>query len=95
MGGDEFVILLPGSGSQKAQECARHILSSMDELNERISAELEKTHHSDEERIPITCSVGIATVLTSLVNIDQLIRQADRALIEAKAQGKNRYLQFS
>jgi PleD family two-component response regulator len=29
------------------------------------------------------------------VNIDQLIRQADRALIEAKAQGKNRYLQFS
>jgi diguanylate cyclase (GGDEF)-like protein len=95
MGGDEFVILLPGSGSRKAQECAQHILSSMDELNGRISAELEKNHSSEEERIPITCSVGIATALTSLVNIDQLIRQADRALIEAKAQGKNRYLQFS
>jgi diguanylate cyclase (GGDEF)-like protein len=95
MGGDEFVLLLPGSGSVRAQECARHILSSMDELNARISAELGKSHPAQGQRIPITCSVGIATQSSRSVNIDQLIRQADKALIEAKSHGKNRYLQYT
>lgn len=79
-GGDEFVVLLPQTDSERA-----HVLA------ERIS---ERFGHDLGDRFPhvrVSMSVGIASLqVLEPKDADALIRHADRALYDAKAAGKNR-----
>jgi diguanylate cyclase (GGDEF)-like protein len=97
MGGDEFVILLPDRDQQGAQRCAGRILGSLPGMNEQIVGRLSISY-PEKPAVPreeyISCSIGIATHLSGPINIGYLIRQADKGLLEAKAAGKNRYLQI-
>lgn len=74
-GGEEFVILLPGTEAHGAQEVA-----------ERLRTAIEM--HPWAKR-PITASFGIATLQADLTTAQELVDQADKALYTSKAMGRN------
>ena len=79
-GGEEFAILMPGSGAANGLAVAERVRSRV-ETASRESATLP--HH-----LHITVSLGLA-VLGSDPSSQELIARADRALYRAKAEGKN------
>jgi diguanylate cyclase (GGDEF)-like protein len=74
-GGEEFVIIMPGATAQVAMHVA-----------ERVRRQVEQ--HSSRDPLPITISVGVG-MLEQDATADELVAVADRALIAAKAAGKN------
>ena len=74
-GGDEFVLLLPGTEAAEAYH-----------MVERIRAEVESHTFCAQSRI--TCSFGIAG-LHQADTLEKLLRLADASLYQAKKQGKN------
>ena len=79
-GGEEFAIVLPeidGAGSAPFAEKIRQIV-------EKTEFKFENT------RIPVTISMGVATVEAELTETAALIKRADERLYEAKASGRNR-----
>ena len=74
-GGEEFIVLLPGTGLPGAINCAERIR----ELTEK------RTFVND---IKVTVSVGVAQYRAG-EEIKETIRRADEALYEAKALGRN------
>ena len=74
-GGEEFIVLLPGTGLPGAINCAERIR----ELTEK------RTFVND---IKVTVSVGVAQYRAD-EEIKETIRRADEALYEAKALGRN------
>ena len=73
-GGEEFLLLLPGTGTQSALQIA-----------ERVRRAIE---HDDGTVQPVTISLGVAT-LTGSETLESLIKRADVALYDAKAAGRN------
>jgi diguanylate cyclase (GGDEF)-like protein len=84
MGGDEFVVLLDGATFDAAPDLVAQRL--VDVLREPYDVEGVKT------TMRVTASVGIATGLRP--SGDDLIRDADLALYEAKGAGRNRIAVF-
>jgi diguanylate cyclase (GGDEF)-like protein len=80
-GGEEFAVLLPETNKLGAAV-----------LGERVRAAVEKEGIVvDGQRIPVTTSIGIATLAAEQVeSIDQLLSIADRRLYLAKNGGRNR-----
>jgi diguanylate cyclase (GGDEF)-like protein len=76
LGGEEFLIVLPGVGLEPAQATA-----------ERLREAVQATHSTD---IPITISLGVSAASGAGVDYDELFRAADEALYEAKRAGRNR-----
>jgi diguanylate cyclase (GGDEF)-like protein len=85
LGGDEFVVLVEGAtldaGPEVIAERLLEVLRQPYDMNEQIGRDLS-----------ITASVGIA--LGARSSADELLRDADVALYEAKGAGKNRYVLF-
>jgi diguanylate cyclase (GGDEF)-like protein len=77
-GGEEFLLLLPDTGSEGAYELA-----------EKLRVELEGLVVPSVP-VRITGSFGAATIPDHADDGDMLLRQADRALYAAKAAGRNR-----
>jgi diguanylate cyclase (GGDEF)-like protein len=80
-GGEEFLIILDNTGEQEAEQTAERIRKAVEES--RITR--------DGKTIQVTISIGVATIC-DMVSMDdgQLIGIADKALYEAKQQGRNR-----
>lgn len=80
-GGEEFTILSRGIDTTRAMVVA-----------ERLRLAIERTDFIYEGRhIPITVSMGVAAVPDIMTNTpDELIGAADRALYDAKNNGRNR-----
>jgi diguanylate cyclase (GGDEF)-like protein len=79
-GGEEFALLLPGTQSQIAIEVA-----------ERIRQAIEKHAFIFEEKtIQVTISLGVVALDSSSKTPEELIALADKALYDAKNQGRNR-----
>lgn len=76
MGGDEFVILLPGTN----QEAARNALHK---TRGKLLNDLQKEHWVT------TVSVGVVTCLESPRTSDELIMIADDLMYKVKQDGKN------
>jgi len=78
-GGEEFVIIMPGSTSENAMRIA-----------ERIRERIEHYRPSDGvlAMTRVTVSVGLAVSSTG-ATVGQLLERADQALYEAKRAGKN------
>jgi len=84
LGGDEFVILLDGiTGPRDAVVVA-----------ERIQAALTKPHILDGHEVISTASIGIVTSDGNYDNPDDLLRDADTAMYQAKNSGKARHVVF-
>ncbi len=84
-GGEEFVILLASTDEVGALETA-----------EKIRAGIE--HHAftyEKQRLPVTVSVGVATLTGMVESASTLLRNADRALYQAKQNGRNQVLAFT
>jgi diguanylate cyclase (GGDEF)-like protein len=78
-GGDEFVLLLPGSDEDAARQVAERV---RDAVAEHIAAEPDLA-------LAGACSIGLAAWNEPL-NADGLLEHADRALLLAKRTGKGR-----
>jgi diguanylate cyclase (GGDEF)-like protein len=78
IGGEEFLILLPDTGRGGALEVAEKIRASIHHLGVRGLAQ------------PVTASLGVATMPDDSLEIDTLVRTADRALYSAKQNGRDR-----
>jgi len=84
-GGEEFVVLLPDAGQRRALDAA-----------ERLRAEVANTPvETDCGPLSITVSLGAATLVSSVDNLDALLKQADQALYAAKAAGRNRVMAYA
>jgi diguanylate cyclase (GGDEF)-like protein len=85
LGGDEFVVLVEGSTLDAGPEL----------VAERLLEVLRRPYDMGNEigrQLSITASIGIASDLRG--DAEELLRDADVALYEAKAAGKNRYTLF-
>jgi predicted adenylyl cyclase CyaB len=80
IGGEEFMVILPGAPSAEL-----HVVP------ERLRSAVERAPMSfDELTIPITISIGVATAMYADIRRDVLVRLADDALYLAKRNGRNR-----
>lgn len=78
-GGDEFVIMLPDSDIEVAENVA-----------ERIRKELASVmFDSPKGGILITVSIGVSILDDHTIDLDSLIKYADEALLYAKQAGRN------
>lgn len=81
LGGDEFAVLLPETSLEHAQSIA-----------ERLRAAFERESVSvGGARLEPSVSVGVAvTGAADRVTLEDMLREADKALYEAKRAGRNR-----
>jgi len=86
-GGEEFTIILPQTNKEDARIIAERVCKEI-ERNETLQKK-----HSDLMRL--TVSIGLATFPDDAETFEELIRNADRALYQAKLQGKNRVVTFN
>lgn len=80
-GGDEFCILL------------KEI--PVDTLKDKLAWTVEKlraTYSEGEESVPVSVSIGAACTDGKRCSLDSLIESADKALYQAKENGKNQYI---
>jgi diguanylate cyclase (GGDEF)-like protein len=82
-GGEEFLILLPETGLEAAQQVA-----------EKIRLAIAAITIPSIER-PITASIGVAILPDHAGDATSLLRRADRALYTAKKNGRNRTETFA
>lgn len=80
-GGEEFTVVLPSTPKTGARLVA-----------ERIREAVERATFPGEERLPrgrITVSIGLATWPADARDLGEFLRRADRAMYDAKSNGKN------
>lgn len=78
-GGEEFMVLMPGTGPGQALKVA-----------ERMRREVADSRFEHQgERFIVTLSIGVATVVGE-EDLEQLVRRADLSLYAAKERGRNR-----
>jgi diguanylate cyclase (GGDEF)-like protein len=84
LGGEEFVLLLPEATPDNA-------LAAAERFRQLVA---ERPIVVDERLIPVTISLGANVARAEVSGIDELLKQADIALYEAKRSGRNRVCWF-
>lgn len=79
VGGEEFVVLLPATPISRGVTIASRLRQSL----------LSHPVEWEGQRIPVTASFGVSSVLTGDAPLDTLLHSADVALYEAKRRGRN------
>ncbi|MEG4035450.1 diguanylate cyclase [Microcoleus sp. S36b_A4] len=83
-GGEEFAAILPNTDADGAIAVAESIREAIRDLG--------IPHEQSDVSAIVTVSMGIATVIpTAEISPDELVALADRALYDAKRQGRDRY----
>ncbi|MBS1184005.1 MAG: gmr 10 [Proteobacteria bacterium] len=83
LGGDEFALMMPDCGGE----------GELIAIGEQMMSGLQEPIAYEAESIPVTISVGIARAPSGTA-ADQLFKDADIALYEAKGAGRNRFVLF-
>lgn len=78
-GGDEFVVVLPNTDLQHAVQFAERLRECCNQALNRFSI----------DNTTVTVSIGVATMLPTDSSYEDVLKHADKALYEAKRQGKN------
>jgi len=82
IGGEEFVMLLPGLGTDAAVAVAEQFRTKVEQM--RIDL--------PEGKLAYTVSAGVATHIPTDKDFAALLTRADKALYEAKGAGRNRVM---
>ncbi|TVQ68430.1 MAG: GGDEF domain-containing protein [Oceanospirillales bacterium] len=78
-GGEEFIILMPETSLDEASK-----------VSERLRLCIHQIHIREKGAdIRLSASIGVATRLAHMENLEQLIYKADQCLFQAKAGGRN------
>ncbi len=82
LGGEEFVVILPGLAPERAKFTAERLRRAIQDLHV-VQA---------DQRLQITVSIGLAGCDANIPapSLDALLASADQALYRAKAHGRNR-----
>ena len=81
VGGDEFVLLLPGTPFREALQLAERLRFAISNTTVVVS---------DKESLRITASFGLSHVPAHVTSVDELLAIADPFLRRSKNEGKNR-----
>ncbi len=84
LGGDEFVVVVELAGQPGSAEM----------LAEMILKEMEDPFHLNGSPMFVSLSIGVAKSETGPSGADDLLRNADTAMYQAKTMGKGRYCVF-
>ena len=83
VGGDEFMVILPGANMDTAQQTADRLIKTF--------AEPFQVHG---RRLQASCSIGGAVFPTHGETREELLKCADTAMYEAKRAGRNRFAMY-
>jgi diguanylate cyclase (GGDEF)-like protein len=78
LGGDEFAVLFPETDRDRALEAALKVRRRLSEIS------------PVEPSLPLCCSIGLIACNQAPASVDELIKEADGLLYEAKTLGKDR-----
>ena len=78
-GGDEFLIILPGSGTEGAVRVAEALRVAVANLSAPTL-----------EFLSVTASIGVASFPNDGQSLDEVVHAADQAMYRAKAEGRDR-----
>ena len=81
-GGEEFALILPNTNAEGAVQLAEKVRSEIKAL--------EIAHAKSQISKCVTLSVGVASTVDCLTSSAMLISEADKALYQAKAKGRDR-----
>jgi diguanylate cyclase (GGDEF)-like protein/PAS domain S-box-containing protein len=81
-GGDEFVLIVDRDTAEKA---------ALNEFMARLRDEITKTIQIDDLSFHVTCSIGAACYPQDADSAAQLLRNADKAMFEAKSAGRDSF----
>ena len=81
LGGDEFALLLEDTAD----------LTAATAMAERVSAEIQRPFIVDGRDVLISASIGIALTGGGSMQPEEVLRNADLAMYQAKAEGRARY----
>ena len=82
LGADDFIILLPGVTSR----------ADVENLAAKLVRAMAQPFAIGDVSIEATCSIGISLYPQHAVDAGTLMRLADAAMLQAKRDGRNRYL---
>jgi len=82
-GGDEFFVLLVQTDQDKAKEVAERLRESIERLEIRIDG---------GDTFKMSVSIGLITTMDDEISVNELIKRADKALYEAKNNGRNQVM---
>lgn len=83
-GGEEFTVILPNTGSEGAGEVAKRMMDAV--------ARLDIVHKTSSVADTVTISIGVSSLLpTRKSAVTSLLDRADKALYQAKAEGRNTF----
>jgi diguanylate cyclase (GGDEF)-like protein len=83
LGGDEFIIT--GSSFAEREACERNAL----EISEQLIALLKETYVIDQHHLYISASIGVSIISGRSANAHSFIKEADIAMYEVKAKGRD------
>lgn len=87
-GGEEFVILLPNTKASGGVEVAQRVSQFIDDLAIK--------HEYSDAAPHVTVSIGITTIIANHTqSVIDLLKQADIALYQAKANGRHQYVVYT
>jgi diguanylate cyclase (GGDEF)-like protein len=84
LGGEEFALLLPETTASAAAQFAERLRQQIRDCAPIV----------ENEKLPITVSIGIAAASLTTPGVQPLINNADQALYEAKRSGRNRVVMW-
>lgn len=89
LGGDEFIIT--GGNFFNRVNCERSAM----ELSELLIAKLKETYIVDQHHLYISASIGISVISGRRDNANSFIKEADIAMYEVKAKGRDGVFMFN
>jgi two-component system chemotaxis family response regulator WspR len=79
VGGEEFAVMLPETSAGGAQDTARRIVEACRSLE--VVTPLG--------RVNVSCSIGVAAAIPGATSVEDVLREADAALYDAKRSGRD------
>ena len=84
IGGEEFLVCLPGVGA-----------GELEQISERLRKQIASLHIAAQPDLQLTISVGCSTSDNTMHSWHPLLEHADKALYQAKQHGRNRVIHFT